>query len=148
MMRDPRRVVLLVLTIALAVGCGYGTTPSAPLTGTWNGTLTDSVAGAGTFASTITESGSSLSGMYTDTFPNLPSANNSGTVSGTVNGSNVTLTTTPSSSLICGVTETGTLNAANTQVSGTYASLTSCTATHTTGSFSGTITAASSGSGS
>jgi hypothetical protein len=141
-MPDRRRVVLIILTVALGVSCGYSpATPSTPLSGAWAGTLTDSVAGAGTFSSTITESGSTLSGTYTDTFPGLPTANNSGTLSGTVNGSSVTITTSPTNSLICGVIEAGTLNSANTQVTGTYASVASCAATHTTGSFTGTITA-------
>ncbi|HEY6358288.1 MAG TPA: hypothetical protein VIX35_08580 [Vicinamibacterales bacterium] len=133
------RAVLLILTTVLAMSCGT-TSPSTPLTGTWAGTLTDSVYGAGTFTSTITEVGTNLTGSYTDTFPKIVI---SGSVEGTVNGSGVTLTITPSAPLICPVTETGTLNSTNTSVSGTYASLSTCTATQTTGTFSGTITAGS-----
>lgn len=141
-MADRLRVVLIILTFAITVSCGSSTTsPSSPLSGTWTGTLTDSVAGAGTTQATITESGMTLTGTYTDTFPSLPIANNSGTLSGTVNGSSVSITTSPSSAVICAVLETGTLNAASTQVTGTYASVSSCTATHTTGTFTATIAA-------
>src|ERR1700683_2638965 len=139
-MPDRLRVVLIILTIAVAVSCGT-TSPSTPLSGTWAGTLTDSVYGAGTFTSTITEIGTNLTGSYTDTFPKLLIA---GTVEGTVNGSSVTLTITPpSGGLPCAATETGTLNSTNPSVSGTYASLSTCTGTQTTGAFSGTITAGS-----
>ena len=133
-MPDRLRVVLIILTIAVAVSCGT-TSPSTPLSGTWAGTLTDSVYGAGTFTSTIAEEGTSLAGSYADTFPKL-------VISGTVNGSSVTLTITPpSGGLLCVATETGTLNSTNTSASGTYASLSTCTGTQTTGTFSGTITA-------
>ena len=140
-MPDRLRAALIILTIALAVSCGTTSPSTPPLSGTWAGTLTDSVYGAGTFTSTIAEEGTSLAGSYTDTFPKLVIA---GTVNGTVNGSSVTLTITPpSGGLICVATETGTLNSTNTSVSGTYASLSTCTGTQTTGTFSGTITASS-----
>ena len=140
-MPDRLRVVLIIPTIALAVSCGTTSPSPQPLSGTWAGTVTDSVYGAGTFTSTIAEDGTSLAGSYSATFPKLVTNE---TVNGTVNGSSVTLTITPTvSGLVCAVTETGTLNSTNTSVSGTYASLSTCTGTQTTGAFSGTITASS-----
>jgi hypothetical protein len=92
------------------------------------------VAGTGSLQSTITQSGSTLSGTYSLTFSN-PVFSNSGTLSGTVNGSSVSMTATPGNTLICPALDTATLNAAATQITGTYAAVSGCNLTHQTGSF-------------
>jgi hypothetical protein len=131
------RVVLVILSLAATVNCG-GSSPSAPstpsLTGTWVGTETDTVAGTGVLQSTVSQSGSTLSGTYSLTFPN-PIFSNSGTLTGTVNGSNVSMTATPGSAAICPALDTATVNGAGTQITGTYVGVSTCNLTHQTGSF-------------
>jgi hypothetical protein len=67
------RVALVVMSLVAAVNCG-GSSPSSPstpsLTGTWVGTTTDSLVGAGNMRVTISQSGSSLTGTWASTFPN------------------------------------------------------------------------------
>src|ERR1700730_16605150 len=91
------RLVLVVLSLAATLACGSSPSSSSPptpsLTGTWVGTQTDSVVGTGNLQATLSQSGSTLSGTYTLSFPN-PIFNSSGALSGTVNGSSVSLTAT------------------------------------------------------
>ena len=134
------RAVLIILSLVATVNCGSSSpsSPSTPsLTGTWVGTEIDTVAGTGAAQSIITQSGSALSGTYSLTFTN-PIFSNSGSLSGSVNGSTVSLTATPSNPLICPAADTATLNAAATQLTGTYAAISSCNLTHQMGSFTAT----------
>ena len=133
-------MVFIGLSLAATVTCG-GSSPSTPstpstpsLTGTWIGTETDTIAGTGNLQSTISQSGSTLSGTYSLSFPN-PMFSNGGTVSGTVNGSTVSITATPSNPAICPALDTATLNAAANQITGTYAAVSGCNLTHQTGTF-------------
>ena len=107
------------------------------MTGTWVGTETDTAAGIGSLQATISQSGTSLSGTYSLTFTN-GIFSNSGAISGTVNGSNVLMTATPTSPTICPTTNTATLNATVTQITGTYAVVSGCTLSRQTGSFTAT----------
>ena len=82
----------------------------------------------------VSQSGSTLSGTYSVMFVNS-GFSNSGTLSGTVNGSSVSMTATPIGAAICPVLYTGTLNAASTQITGTYANVDTCSLFHQAGSF-------------
>src|SRR5215831_13362630 len=76
----------IVLALAL-LRCTGG---ESDLTGTWTGTITDSVAGIGTLSLTITQTASQLSGTWQSTFAD--SANNTGgNLSGTVADSSTAL---------------------------------------------------------
>jgi hypothetical protein len=131
------RMVLIVVSLAATVTCG-GSTPSSPstpsLAGTWVGTETDAVAGTGSLQSTISQSGSTLSGTYALSFSN-PIFSNGGTLTGTVNGSSVSMTATPSNPAICPALDAATVNATATQITGTYAAVSGCIFTHQTGTF-------------
>src|SRR5262245_33698009 len=72
------------ITLALAFGifnCSGDNNPK-PLTGTWTGTLQDSLAGRGTVVLNISQANQQLSGTWQSTFPD-PRNNNGGTLSGT-----------------------------------------------------------------
>ena len=118
-------VSLLLCTMLLGCG-GSPSSPSAAaanLSGTWAGPLTSTLVGNGTVQVTLNQSGSSLSGTWLSTFPD-PSNNNSGSLSGTVNGSNVSATLTPSDPTNCPLNVTATVN--GNVMTGTYAAF-NCT---------------------
>ena len=113
----PCRYVLFVCILALTLTrCGGDDDGEknqfGALSGNYTGTIQDSLAGAGIIVATLSQSDSSLSGTLQITFADLQD-NTSGTLSGTVNGSAVNLTFTPSDPLSCP------FNAALTQVSAT-----------------------------
>ena len=138
------RVLMVVFSVGAAVCCGSNSSSSptssstpTPLSGNWVGTETDTVAGTGNLQATIFQSGSTLSGTYSLSFPN-PIFSNSGSVSGTVNGSSVSMTATPTNPAICPALDTATLNATSTQITGTYVAINGCNLSHQTGSFTAT----------
>jgi hypothetical protein len=135
-----RLCTLLVVLAVVTAGCGSSsspTTPSVSLTGTWVGTEIDTVAGTGNLTAILTQSGSTLSGTYSLTFPN-PIFSNSGTLNGTLNGSSISMTATPSLATFCPALDTATVNSAGTQITGSYAAVASCVLAHQQGSFSTT----------
>src|SRR5580700_10921154 len=91
-----RRVLLLIPLLVTVVSCnGSLTSPGAnPLTGTWVGTATTTINGSvlqGSMTVTLSESsGSSLTGTWAST------SIGSGTLTGTVSGSSISMTLTPS----------------------------------------------------
>jgi hypothetical protein len=112
-----RRCLVIALT---AVACTSSTSPSgANVAGNWSGTLTSSYAGSGTVGFSLSQSGSSVSGTWFTTFGNSAN-NNSGSLSGNLNGSTITAVLTPSNPLGCPSNVTGTLNG-STSITGTYA---------------------------
>ena len=133
------RIACVVVTIATSfASCGSDSSPSPAvpsLAGTWVGTETDTVAGVGSLQATVFQNGSTLSGTYALIFPSLPISNNSGTLSGSVSGTNVSMTATPTNPAFCPATDTATVNAAGTQITGTYVAVAGCNLTHQTGSF-------------
>jgi hypothetical protein len=133
------RVVLIILSLAATINCSSSpSSPSTPnMTGTWVGTETDTVAGVGSLQATVSQSGTTLSGTYSLTFSN-GIFSNSGALNGTVNGLNVSMTATPTSTTICPATNTATLNDAATQITGTYAVVSGCTLSRQMGSFTAT----------
>ncbi len=82
----PLKLLVALIGLSLVVaGCGGSspTTPTAPsvtsVAGTWTGTTTDNIRGAGSIRVTIAQSVSSLSGTWASTFANA-SNNNGGIV--------------------------------------------------------------------
>ena len=110
------------LSLVWLTACSDSSTSPTPtdLSGTWTGTLTDSRVGNGTARVTFSPSGTGLSGTWSSTFPD-PSNNNSGTLSGSVNGSSVMITLTPSVPISCPFQVTATV--AGNQMTGTYAAV-------------------------
>ena len=81
--------IVLAVTLAL-LGCSGGD-DEPTLTGTWTGTIQDSVTGVGTALFTFSQTGTSVSGTWQFTFPNA--ANNiAGTLSGTATDPSIALT--------------------------------------------------------
>ncbi len=117
-------VGVLVFTLASCGGDGNDSSPSGSLSGNYAGTVQDNVVGDGTVKVTLTESNTSLSGTLQTTFVN-PQRNpflrlDSGTVRGTVNGTTITLTFTPSVATACPYDVTFT-QVSDTQLTGAYA---------------------------
>ena len=113
-------ICVLVLTLTSCGGDGGNSSPFGSISGNYAGTLQDSIAGAGTVQGTLSESGSSLSGMFQTTFTQSGrTVTSSGTVSGTVNGTSITLTLTPSDPTACPFNITLT-QVSDTQLTGTY----------------------------
>lgn len=120
-----RHCLTLTLICFLSTACGAnkGTGPSSanPLTGTWTGTiqeLTIANVGPGTVRVTLSQSGSSLSGNWSSSYA-VSAYNNSGAVTGTVNGASVNVTIAPSVPTACPSRITATANGRS--LTGTYA---------------------------
>ncbi len=109
--------------------CGSPTEPS--LSGTWRGTAQDNIGGSGTFEVTLAQTGSNISGTWLIAFP---SSDNGGSLSGTISGSSLSATLSPSNPNSCPFNLTATVS--GTVLSGTYASFNCIIAI--TGSFSAT----------
>jgi len=80
--------IVLVLTLAL-LGCSGD--DESDLTGTWTGTIQDSVAGTGTVLFTFSQTGTTVSGTWQFTFQN-PVNNSGGNLSGTADDPQIALT--------------------------------------------------------
>lgn len=104
--------------LGLVLSACSAAAPSS-VAGTWSGTLVDSLAGPGTVQFTIDQSGASaLTGTWTIKFP--AAANSvTGTLAGTLSGSNVSLTLTPNNTAGCSQSVAVTVSGSN--MSGTYA---------------------------
>jgi hypothetical protein len=70
------------------------------LSGNYVGTGQNNIAGTATIQVSLAQDGSSVTGVFQSSFPN-PQFNNSGALNGTVNGTTVTLTSTPSVPTSC-----------------------------------------------
>jgi hypothetical protein len=115
-------VLLLISAAACWLPPGPGSdTASASVDGTWVGTTSDNLLAAGNIRATISQSGASLSGTWAST---NSSNTNGGMLSGSVNGSSVSVTLTPSIATTCPLSVTATVN--GSQMTGTYAAA-SCT---------------------
>jgi hypothetical protein len=122
---------LLVATIVVGVvsfqSAACGSNPSSPsstsIAGTWTGSINDSLVGAGSVRITFNQSGSGLSGTWSTSFANGV-LNNGGSLTGSMNGSNIAATLAPSNPLECPYNVTATRNG-NT-ITGTYAAF-NCT---------------------
>lgn len=110
MLQAVPRIALVAAAALLVVTCG--SSPSAPapldLAGTWNGSMTDSVAGPSTIQVVISQSGTTLTGTWTQTFPdsNLNAletqlGGNFGSLSGSTQATTVALLLAPQRSQAC-----------------------------------------------
>jgi len=118
-------VGVLVFTLASCGGDGNDSSPSSSLSGNYAGTVQDNVVGDGTVQVTLTESNTLVSGTLQTTFVNPQQRNpflrlDSGTVRGTVNGTSITLTFTPSVATSCPYDITLT-RVSDTELTGAYA---------------------------
>ena len=92
--------IILALTLAL-LGCSGDDEPD--LTGTWTGTIQDSLSGTGTALFTFSQTGRNVSGTWQFAFPN-PANNNDGTLSGTAGDPAIALTLFTEQSRACSFT--------------------------------------------
>ena len=98
--RERLRSIVLALTLAL-LGCSGDDEPT--LTGTWTGTIQDSVAGTGTALFTFSQTGANVNGTWQFTFQN-PANNNGGSLSGTAGNPAIALTLFAAQSQACSFT--------------------------------------------
>lgn len=103
------RLRLSIVLAAAVVACGRSSTPTAPtpnISGNWSGTMFSTQSGNGELAFTLTQRGLSLlppgtgqeqelTGTWSGSFLNANADGMSGTASGTVSQSSVTLALTP-----------------------------------------------------
>ena len=91
---------------------------SPPLTGTWTGTIQDSLAGTGTALLTFSQTGSNVSGTWQFTFQNLVN-NAAGTLSGTAGDPAIALTLSAAQPQACSFTVVANFDD-DDHVTGTY----------------------------
>jgi hypothetical protein len=116
-----RAICFVAMSLCLSACDDQPAGPTGPdITGTWTGTLNDSLAGVGTVRLTIIQSGSRLSGTWASTFQD-PTFSNSGTLTGTYSGTSATITLTPGGQGACPFRVTATPTA--TAITGTYAAV-------------------------
>lgn len=127
------RVFFLILLPFILFGCASSSdsTPPIDIGGSWTGTIQDSIGGAGNFSITISQSGASVTGVWSSTFSNS-NFNNGGSTSGTVDGNSVTFILSPSNPRSCPFNAIGTIS--GNQITGNYAAF-NCTGA-ITGTFS------------
>jgi hypothetical protein len=116
----PWRWGVLMLVIAL-LSCSSDHDPQ-PLTGTWTGTLQDSLAGRGGLVLQISQTNRQLTGTWQSTFPDARN-NNAGPLSGTGPGQDLMITMVWSSTQpgACSFTVTALLDINDEDhVTGTY----------------------------
>lgn len=130
-MRLVRETSILVTLALLLAACGSNTSGSASFdhSGTWTGTIEDSVAGTGSATVTLTQSGSDLAGTWQAIFSE---GSNGGSAVGVVNGSEVVLELYPSETSACPYNVVATRSGST--LSGNYSAF-NCTA-----SVTGTLT--------
>ena len=122
-----RRLALLALLMILALvlascgGSSAGGGSSFTYSGTWVGTIVDSVAGPGTVTATMSQSGSNLVGTWQSTFAD---GSNGGTLAGLIRTNDVIIELYPSNPMYCPYAVVG--NRSGATLSGTYAAF-NCT---------------------
>ncbi len=130
-MKQRAQLIVVVTFIAFLITACV-TTPGGGgvinYSGSWVGSIQDSVAGSGTVSATLTQSGTSIVGTWQAVFA---AGTNGGSLSGVVNGSQVILELFPSSVTACPFRVVATGSA--TSMSGNYAAF------NCTGSITGTI---------
>jgi hypothetical protein len=97
------------------VGCG-GDDDEDNLSGTYRGTMQDSLVGTGTITATLAQTDSTVTGTFQTSFPE---GNGGGNVSGTRRDDALTLTVTPPQPPACPLTVTATID--GDKIQGTYA---------------------------
>lgn len=104
-------------TPAPAASPGATALPALVAAGTYRGAISDSVLGAGTLRLSFSQSGTSVTGTWGTLFPD-PISDNSGTVTGTIQGANLSLMLSPAQPYACSYGLTATLS--GTAISGAY----------------------------
>lgn len=103
------RITLAAVMALLVAACGSSTAPSGVnLAGTWYGSMTGLNAGQTVLQLVISQSGTTLSGTWTQTFPDINQnaletqfGANSGTLSGVIDGTTVDMVLTPKAAQAC-----------------------------------------------
>jgi ABC-type glycerol-3-phosphate transport system substrate-binding protein len=119
-----RRMVIGLLSAAMlflsacAGGSGGGSTPSFSYSGTWTGTINDSLAGAGTITVTLVQAGSNIAGTWQALFPAV-GGSNGGNIVGVIDNTQVLAQLNPSDPTTCPY-DVVAVRSGNT-LSGTYA---------------------------
>ena len=114
--------IVLILTLAL-LGCGGG--DDEDLTGTWTGTVQDSLAGPGTILFTLSQDDARLNGTWQLTLADTR-GNNRGTLSGTVSDDSITMVLSSNPSPECSFTVAAERDD-DDHFTGTYAASSRCT---------------------
>jgi len=134
MIRTP---ALLVTAALLCVACGSDIitdpTPTS-FAGTWNGTVTDSLCGTGTFQGVLLQSGSAVTGTGSVTFTKIGCSGIHGSLNGTVSGAVLQATLQSSDPQYCSLGLS--VATSGSTITGTYAAV-NCSYTQT-GSVSAT----------
>jgi hypothetical protein len=99
------------------IGCG-GDDEEENLSGTYQGTMQDSLVGTGTLTATLAQTDSMVMGTFQTSFPE---GNGGGNVSGTRRDEALTLTVTPPQPPACPVHVTATID--DEKIQGTYATV-------------------------
>jgi hypothetical protein len=121
------RCVIATLSIAVMIGCGPPPAgPTDPLSGRWSGAIVDRAAGTGVLQLDLTQSQGAVTGSWIATFSS-GGPNGSGTVGGTLGGSNLLLSLVPQTMLAC---------AGGVKLSGTITLVGSVDADHLKGTYS------------
>jgi hypothetical protein len=106
-----------VVALAVLLACG-STEPRFDITGNWGGQIKSSLSGNGALTLTVVQSGTNLSGTWSAIYSN-PADNTGGSLTGSINGTNLEAALSPGNPLSCPVHATGILNGST--ISGTFA---------------------------
>jgi hypothetical protein len=110
------QLVVLGWVVGLVlVGCG-GDGAEDDVSGNYQGTIQDSLAGSGTMTATLAENDSTVTGTFATSFPQ---GNGGGSVSGSRTDNALTLTVIPAVGTACPVNVTATID--GDEIRGTYA---------------------------
>jgi len=114
-------VALALLSLLAACGNTGGGVASFNYSGTWVGTIVDSVGGPGTIVTTMSQSGSDIVGTWQATFA---SGNNGGILAGLIRTNDVLVELYPSNPALCPYAAVA--QRSGSTLSGTYAAF-NCT---------------------
>jgi hypothetical protein len=118
-------VVGIVLSMSLVACGGTGGSGSFNYSGSWAGSIQDSIAGTGSVTASMTQSGSNLVGTWAATFVD---GNNGGSLVGIINSNSVVIELHPSNPSLCPYNVVA--NRSGSTLSGNYAAF-DCTVTVT-----------------
>ncbi|MGE3542031.1 MAG: hypothetical protein AB7N91_32025 [Candidatus Tectimicrobiota bacterium] len=123
------RWLMLLLVVVSLVGCSSDDDDEdiAQVSGNYQGTIQDSIAGPGTLRVSIIQQGNQLSGSWQSSFNNAAN-DNSGTLSGTAGEDDAQVIFTPARVTACPFQTT--LDVNDSRLQGTYAAF-NCTTTLT-----------------
>lgn len=90
-------------TLFFIVGCNSGSESGAPFnySGSWSGTISDSLAGTGTISASMIQKGSDIGGTWSAAFDHPEAGNTGGVLLGEIEGNSVGLLLEPSNPELC-----------------------------------------------